>query len=69
MGGMTAERRIHYTNWRMILPWAHARGGQTTGQDDCVWVMDERLLKALEDVDSAIAIPRAARQVLRALRT
>jgi integrase len=42
-------RNIDYANWRITLPWDKAKGGKTTGKDEIVWVMSERLRKVLEE--------------------
>jgi integrase len=46
--GLVQVKHIDYANWRITLPWANAKGGKTTGRDEYVWVMSERLRTVLE---------------------
>jgi hypothetical protein len=41
-------KHIDYVNWRITLPWTNAKGGKTTGRDEFVWVMSDRLRRVLE---------------------
>lgn len=46
--GLVQVKHIDYANWRVTLPWANAKGGKTTGRDEYVWVMSQRLRTVLE---------------------
>ena len=46
--GLVQKKHIDFINWKITLPWMNAKGGKTTGRDEVVWVMTERLRKALE---------------------
>ena len=46
--GLVQRRHINYAIWKITLPWRNSKGGKTTGRDEVVWVMSERLRTALE---------------------
>jgi integrase len=47
--GLVQVKHIDFTSWRITLPWMNAKGGKTTGEDEFVWAMSERLRKVLEE--------------------
>ena len=47
--GLVQVKHIDFTNWKITLPWANAKGGKTTGRDEFVWVMSQRLRTVLEE--------------------
>jgi integrase len=47
--GLVQQKHIDYATWRITIPWENAKGGKTTGRDEFVWAMSDRLRKALEE--------------------
>jgi integrase len=46
--GLVQVKHIDYANWRITVPWENAKGGKTTGRDEFVCVMSDRLRRVLE---------------------
>jgi site-specific recombinase XerC len=42
------NKHVDFNRWKITLPWDVSKGGKTTGQAEIVWVMSDRLRKALE---------------------
>jgi integrase len=47
--GLVQRKHIDYANWKIVLPWMNSKGGKSTGRDEVVWVMSDRLRAALTE--------------------
>jgi integrase len=45
--GLVQRKHVDYSSWKITLPWMNAKGGKTTGRDEFVWIMSERLRQVL----------------------